>query len=294
MSAAARTDPGRVRANNEDLPLIDPSRGVFGVIDGIGGLAGGEVAAATARDVIMQRLARPVGTHADRVREAIAIANNEIYKRAAGSAELDGMGCVITLAIVADGRVTIGHVGDTRLYKLRPEGIRKLTRDHSPVGEREDAGELAEPEAMRHPRRHEVFRDVGTVYRDKDEQGFVDVIEEPLEPDAAILIASDGLSDMLPGATIAHLVRQHAGEPERVVEALVAAANDAGGRDNVTVVYAEMPLFAERLRHTAVPATAITEALAGEPSDAAAEPIARPRPIRPRRAARAFRAIVGS
>jgi len=71
LSAAARTDPGRVRANNEDLPLIDPSRGVFGVIDGIGGLAGGEVAAATARDVIMQRLARPVGTDADRVRELL-------------------------------------------------------------------------------------------------------------------------------------------------------------------------------------------------------------------------------
>jgi len=262
MSAAARTDPGRVRANNEDLPLIDPSRGVFGVIDGIGGLAGGEVAAATARDVIMQRLARPVGTHADRVREAIAIANNEIYKRAAGSAELDGMGCVVTLAIVADGRVTIGHVGDTRLYKLRPEGIRKLTRDHSPVGEREDAGELAEPEAMRHPRRHEVFRDVGTVYRDKDEQGFVDVIEEPLEPDAAILLCSDGLSDMLPTTAIAQIVRLHAGAPQRVVEALVAAANDAGGRDNITVVYAEMPLFAERMGRTLLEAAlAPTEAL---------------------------------
>ena len=109
-------------------------------------------------------------------------------------------------------------------------------------------GELPEADAMRHPRRHEVFRDVGTVLRDKDEQDFVDVIEEPIEPDAAILLCSDGLSDMLPGATIAHIVRQHAGTPERVVEALVAAANDAGGRDNVTVVYAEMPLFAERIR----------------------------------------------
>ena len=135
--------------NNEDLPVLDAARGVFGVIDGIGGQAGGEVAAATARDVILQRLARPVGTAAERVREAIAIANNEIYRRAAGSAELAGMGCVITLAIVADGRLTIGHVGDTRLYKIRPESIRKLTRDHSPVGELEDSGELPEPEAMR-------------------------------------------------------------------------------------------------------------------------------------------------
>jgi len=217
------------------------------------------VAAATARDVILQRLARPTGTAAERVREAIAIANNEIYRRAAGSAELGGMGCVITLAIVADGRLTIGHVGDTRLYKIRPDGIRKLTRDHSPVGELEDSGELPEPEAMRHPRRHEVFRDIGTVYRDKDEREFVDVIEEPLEPDAAILLCSDGLSDMLPGATIAHIVRQHTGSPERVVEALVAAANDAGGRDNITVVYAEMPLLAARPGGTAAETLTPTE-----------------------------------
>ena len=251
LAAAARTHPGRVRLNNEDLPVLDAARGVFGVIDGIGGQAGGEVAAATARDVILQRLARPVGTPAERVREAIAIANNEIYRRAAGSPELAGMGCVITLAIVAEGRLTIGHVGDTRLYKIRPDSIQKLTRDHSPVGELEDAGGLAEPEAMRHPRRHEVFRDVGTIYRDKDEQQFVDVLEEPIEADAALLLCSDGLSDMLPAATIAHIVRQHAGSPERVVEALVAAANDAGGRDNITVVYAEMPLLAERLGRTA-------------------------------------------
>jgi serine/threonine protein phosphatase PrpC len=276
------------------MPVIDAARGIFGVIDGIGGQAGGEVAAATARDVILQRLARQVGTPAERVREAIAIANNEIYRRAATSAELAGMGCVVTLAIVNDGRLTIGHVGDTRLYKIRPEEIRKITRDHSPVGEREDAGELPEPEAMRHPRRHEVFRDVGTIYRDKDEQEFVDVIEEPLEPDSAILISSDGLTDMLPGATIAHIVHQHAGAPQRVVEALVAAANDAGGRDNVTVVYAEMPLFAERMGHGhAADTLTSTEALVAQaeavPAVAVPAVAARPGPVR-----RAVRAIVRS
>src|SRR5687767_4253083 len=248
LRGAACTDPGRVRTNNEDLPIIDAARGIFGVIDGVGGEAGGEVAAATAQDVIMQRLARPVGTAADRVREAIAIANNEIFKRAQEDDRLRGMACVITLAIVADGRVTVGHVGDTRLYKIRHDGIRKLTRDHSPVGEREDAGELGEVDAMRHPRRNEVFRDVGSTYRDKDEQEFVDIIEEPLERDSALLVCSDGLSDMLPSPTIAHIVRQHAGDPARVVEALVAAANDAGGKDNVTVVYAEGPQFAASVR----------------------------------------------
>ena len=78
LLAAFRTDPGRVRANNEDVPLVDADRGVFGVIDGIGGQAAGELAAAIAHDVILQRLSRPLGTAAERVREAIAIANNEI------------------------------------------------------------------------------------------------------------------------------------------------------------------------------------------------------------------------
>ena len=282
LRAAARTDPGRVRLNNEDLPLIDASRGIFGVIDGIGGQAGGEVAAATARDVILQRLARPLGTPAERVREAIAIANNEIYRRAEQSSELRGMACVITLALVADGWVTIGHVGDSRLYKVRPDGLRKLTRDHSPVGEREDAGELSEVDAMRHPRRNEVFRDVGSLPRDKDEQEFVDVLHEPLEPDSAILLCSDGLTDMVPGSTIAHIVRQHAGDPEGVVDALVAAANAAGGRDNVTVVYAEMSRFAQALgtEHAAV----TTEQL----------PVADPPPRSPGRIARFTRAVMAS
>jgi len=290
LAAAARTHPGRVRANNEDMPVLDAARGVFGVIDGIGGKAGGEIAAATAKDVILQRLARPVGTDAERVREAIAIANNEIYRRAAGSVELSGMGCVITLAIVTDDRLTIGHVGDARLYKIRPEGIRKLTRDHSPVGEQEDAGELPEADAMRHPRRNEVFRDVGTIYRDKDEQEFVDVIEESIEPDAAILVCSDGLSDMLPSTTIAHIIRQHAGSPERVVESLVAAANDAGGRDNVTVVYAEMPIFAERIGRRAgdwMTPTDPIEVVSNQPDPIAPALASSATPGRVRRAARA-------
>ena len=244
LLSASRTDPGRVRDNNEDLPLLDPDRGVYGVIDGVGGQAAGELAAAIARDVIQQRLARPLGTPAERVREAIALANNEIYRRAQSSPELAGMTCVVTLAIVYDGRVTIGHVGDTRLYKIRPSGIRKLTHDHSPVGEREDAREISEVDAMRHPRRHEVFRDVGGALRDKDEDEYVEIIEDVLERDAALLVCSDGLTDMITSPAVERIVRRHAGDPDAVTTALVAAANDAGGRDNVTVVYAETPAFA--------------------------------------------------
>lgn len=245
LKAAFRSDPGRVRANNEDLALLDSARGLFGVIDGMGGQAAGEVAAGIARDVILQRLARPLGSPAERVREAIAIANNEIYNRAERAPELRGMACVVTLALVANGTLTIGHVGDSRLYRFGPDGVHKLTHDHSPVGEREDAQELSEIEAMRHPRRNQVFRDVGSARRDKDEEAFVEIVEVPLAPDHAILLCSDGLTDMVSSAVIERLVRQHAGRPQEVADALVAAANEAGGKDNVTVVYAEGPAFAD-------------------------------------------------
>lgn len=256
LRAAFRSDPGRVRTNNEDVPIVDAERGVYGVIDGVGGHAAGEVAAAVACDVILQRLARPIGTPAERVREAIAIANNEIFRRASDSPELHGMACVVTLAILSDGVLTVGHVGDSRLYKVSAAGVTKLTHDHSPIGEREDAREISEADAMRHPRRHEVYRDVGSACRDKDEADFVEVITEPIEHDTAILLCTDGLTDMIPAAMIEYIIGRHAGDPEAVADALVASANEAGGRDNVTVVYAEGPDFATAIRGGASNASA--------------------------------------
>ena len=250
LSAGCQSDPGRVRRNNEDLLVCDPERGVFAVIDGVGGQAAGEVAAGIARRVVLERLARPLGTAAERVREAIALANNEIFKSSEQSPEFEGMTCVLTLALVVDDHLTIGHVGDSRLYKLGPAGIRKLTHDHSPVGEREDANQLTELEAMRHPRRNEVFRDVGGDCRDKDDEEFVEIVEDTIERDTGILLCTDGLSDMVSSSTIERVVREHAGDPQAVADALVEAANDAGGKDNITVVYAEAPEFARAVRRT--------------------------------------------
>jgi hypothetical protein len=110
---------------------------------------------------------------------------------------------------------------------------------------------------MRHPRRNEVFRDVGSGYRDKDDEEFVEVIEVPFGIDSAILLCTDGLTDMLPSGTIERIVRQHAGRPQDVAHALVAAANEAGGKDNVTVVYAETPGFAPAWRGS--PNAAVSE-----------------------------------
>jgi serine/threonine protein phosphatase PrpC len=254
VNAAAASDRGRMRAGNEDRHYVDVDRGVFLVVDGVGGHAAGEVAAAIAVDVITQRLERPIGTPAQRVREAIALANNEILRQAERSPAHAGMTCVLTLALLTEAgppeagpgkiQLTIGHVGDSRLYKLTRDGLRKLTHDHSPIGEREDAQEISEAEAMKHPRRSEVFRDVGSSFHEPDDPDFIEVVEATLEPDAALLLCSDGLSDMISAAVILRAVRAHAGAPDRVVQSLIDAANRAGGRDNITVVYAEGTDFA--------------------------------------------------
>jgi serine/threonine protein phosphatase PrpC len=245
LNAAAASDRGRRRTGNEDRHYVDVDRGVFLVVDGVGGHAAGEVAAAIAVDVITQRLERPIGTPAQRVREAIALASNEILRQAERSPAHAGMTCVLTLALLTDEQqLTIGHVGDSRLYKLTRNGLRKLTHDHSPIGEREDAQEISEAEAMKHPRRSEVFRDVGSALHEPDDPDFIELIETTFEPDAALLLCSDGLSDMLSSAVILRTVRERAGDPERVVQSLIDAANKAGGKDNITVVYAEGTGFA--------------------------------------------------
>jgi serine/threonine protein phosphatase PrpC len=235
---------------NEDRFYIDEARGLVMVIDGLGGQAAGGKAADTALAMLRTRLERQTGPVAERIREAITIANNEIHRLAGTRAEWHGMACVLTVAVIEGGRAVIGHVGDTRLYKLRADGptrpfkIEKVTRDHSPVGEREDAQELTESEAMRHPRRNEVYRDVGSDRHEPYDPDFIDISEVTFEPDASLLLCSDGLTDAISSGAISQIVRRFAGDPRQVAQGLVEAANAAGGKDNVTVVYVERAQFA--------------------------------------------------
>ena len=271
LRAAARTDCGRQRAENEDRYLLDLESGIFLVIDGVGGHAAGEVAARIAHDTIRKRLERQDAAAADvRVREAITLANQQILLHAQESPARKGMACVLTLAVLEGRRLTVGHVGDTRLYRFSPDGIAKMTHDHSPVGEREDAREISETEAMQHARRNEVYRDVGSEPREPDAADFIEIVVTSVDDDVALLVCSDGLSDMLPSLEINRIVRHHAGDPARVADALVDAANQAGGKDNITVLYLEAPRFAKSTgpaRMVPMPRTAsqqvATEALDG-------------------------------
>jgi serine/threonine protein phosphatase PrpC len=244
--AAGDTNPGLQREVNEDRFHCDVSRGLFMVIDGVGGQAAGGKAADIALTMLKTRMERETGPIVDRVREAVAIANNEIHRAAGLRPEWDGMACVLTVVIVDETRAIVGHVGDTRLYKLRDGRIEKVTHDHSPVGEREDSNEISEVEAMHHPRRNEVYRDVGSDEHQAEDPDFIDVHEIPFEPDAALLLCSDGLTDLVDSTSISQIVDRFAGQPQQVVKGLIQAANGAGGKDNVSVVYVEGEQFAPK------------------------------------------------
>jgi len=237
IAAAGATDAGLQREVNEDRFHVDESRGLFIVIDGVGGQAAGGKAADVALCMLRERLERETGPLGERVREAITVANNEIHRLASTRPEWEGMACVLTVAVIQNGTAMVGHVGDTRLYKIRDGRIEKITRDHSPVGEREDAHEISEHHAMRHPRRNEVFRDVGSEPHGPDDPEFVDLHEVPFDPGDALLLCSDGLSDLVESAAILRVVGEHAGDPNAIVHGLIDAANVAGGKDNITAVY---------------------------------------------------------
>jgi serine/threonine protein phosphatase PrpC len=254
FSSGAATDTGLLRDRNEDRYFIDEAHGTFLVADGVGGQAAGELAAQIAVEAIRESLARTAaGTDpevaspaGERVRTAITEANNRIFQSAQEDAGLAGMACVLTLALVQDGRVTIGHVGDSRLYLIWNGAIRKLTSDHSPVGEGEDSGELTEAEAMLHPRRNEVFRDVGSRLHEPRDREFIEIRECRFRPDAALLLCSDGLTDQLTVAQVRDIVERYDGDARSTAVSLVEAANDAGGKDNITVLFVAGPEFCRR------------------------------------------------
>lgn len=244
--AGAATDTGLLRENNEDRYWMDADRGLFLVVDGVGGHAAGELAAQTAVETIRETMSWADSSAEERVKMAITAANNRIFRRAQEDDEHRGMACVLTLALLDGGRITIGHVGDSRLYLIWDGAIRKITSDHSPVGEDEDAGELTEAEAMVHPRRNEVFRDVGSRIRDLEDDDFIETRQCRFRDDAALLLCSDGLTDQLTAAQIRTITGRYDGDPGRVAAELVEAANEAGGKDNITALFVAGPKFRGR------------------------------------------------
>ncbi|HEU0193589.1 MAG TPA: Stp1/IreP family PP2C-type Ser/Thr phosphatase [Gaiellales bacterium] len=221
------TQTGRVRRSNEDSFLIREP--LFVVADGMGGAQAGEIASQMAAEEFAQvGLADLQGEEA--LRELIARANERIYARAAGDRGLTGMGTTVTAALVGDGDVAFANVGDSRAYLMRAGSLRRLSDDHSLVGELVRSGELTEAEAGQHPQRSVITRVVGA-----EPQVEVDTFSLAVEDGDLIMLCSDGLNTMVDDAGIAQVMAA-GGAAEGIARDLVRAALAAGGEDNVTAI----------------------------------------------------------
>ena len=226
--SAFRTDVGKVRANNQDAPIVSEKLRLYGVADGMGGRKGGEVASTSARDDLLRELEGKTPSVAA-LSGAIEEVNRQIYHQQEHDDALTGMGTTLSVLWMSDNFVYIGHVGDSRVYLLRDGEFKQMTLDHSLVEQLVREGVLTEEEAQNHPMRNIITRAIGT-----DESVEVDVVVEERRKGDLWLACSDGLHGLVDDRQMRDALRQYA--PEKAADVLLKAALDAGGRDNVTLV----------------------------------------------------------
>jgi protein phosphatase len=230
---AAVTDPGRRRRHNEDAYVLEPP--LFAVADGIGGAQAGELASSLAAAAVRDDSSDGRGDGRRRVDELIQEANRRVYQRQSEDASLSGMGTTMTVALLEDGHVWIGHVGDSRAYLVRDGRLEQLTEDHSLVAELVRSGRLSPEEADSHPQRSVVTRALGT-----DPDVDVDTFSIDAKPGDLFMLCSDGLTSMVSDEGILEQIRSHRDDLRAAAKALVRAANKGGGEDNITVVFFEI------------------------------------------------------
>ena len=220
------SDVGRQRSANEDAYFVsDP---VYAVADGMGGARAGEVAAKNAVDELAELDSKSVGEK--ELATSVEQANRRIYDLSQKDESLAGMGTTVTAVVVGDGEISIAHVGDSRAYRLRDDQLEKLTHDHSLVDEMVRAGKLTPAEAEVHPQRSIITRALGP---EPDVE--VERMTYPAREGDVYLLCSDGLTTMIPEDAVGALLRGRSSLEQAGTE-LVRAANEAGGRDNITVV----------------------------------------------------------
>jgi protein phosphatase len=239
LRVGASSDVGRLRERNEDSFVVKEP--LFAVADGLGGHLGGEVASRVAVDTLTSEAGAdgPEDGLPDRLRAAIHRANSVVAERAANDPQLTGMGTTLTALVAGRDRVYLAHVGDSRAYLLRDGDLRLLTEDHTLVQRMVREGRLTPEQAGIHPQRSVLTRALG--------------IEDELEVDQAtvevtasdrLLLCSDGLTSMIGDEDIRRILAGH-DDPQSASEALVEAANAAGGQDNITTVVVDVAAAAE-------------------------------------------------
>ncbi len=239
---ASCTDTGRVRARNEDALAIDAARGWAVLADGMGGYHGGDVAARLGVDAVARRLGADLvdGVAVDHTAQALLAAvdeaNSEILDAGLVRPELAGMGSTVVVAAFVDASVVSAHVGDSRLYRLRDARLERLTRDHTVLQEQIDGGVITVEDARWSPSRGLLTRALGV-----DRTVIPDIAVHAAQAGDVFLLCSDGLTDMLDDVEIEHLLGRP-GDPAEIARQLVDCANASGGRDNVTVIVARLPV----------------------------------------------------
>jgi protein phosphatase len=241
LEIVSRTDSGKVREHNEDVVFVNPNRGLVILADGMGGYNAGEVASGIAISFLASALETsffdPLQGIAERpsasccFAESIGLANTVIYNAAHSESILAGMGTTLVMALFFDNRITVAHIGDSRLYRLRGEQFTVVTRDHSLLQEQIDHGMITVEEARFAQHRNLVTRALGVDPSVESEIHAYDVV-----PDDIYLLCSDGLNDMLTDAEIHAALRALSNNLEMAAVQLIQMANDSGGRDNVSVI----------------------------------------------------------
>ena len=240
------TDVGMKRNHNEDAYLVNPEQGFALVADGMGGHAAGEVASELAIEQISSFLARvskdgditwpykyDIGfsLNANKLMVGIKLANDRILGRVADNPQLNGMGTTIVGGIFEDAAVTIAHVGDSRAYLFRGEDLQLLTNDHSWVSEQVRRGLITEEQARVHPMKNVVTQALGG-----SDRLSVEIDELELESGDIVMFCSDGLNSMVPMEDLTQMFKQPSDDLDELAGALIDAANQRGGDDNITIV----------------------------------------------------------
>lgn len=245
----AQTDPGLTRENNEDAYSFDEVAGVAVLADGMGGYNAGEVASSMASTIIKTEMSRwlaeagGAATVQD-MRRALEIcvsnANTAVYRAAHDNSHYSGMGTTLVVGVFRGGDLIMGHIGDSRCYRLRKGALVQITRDHSLLQEQIDAGLLTPEQAALSMNKNLVTRALGV-----DDAVLLEVHEHVVEAGDSYLMCSDGLSDMVRDADIAKILQLPL-TPERKAKTLVDTANAHGGRDNITVLLVQVEAGAEK------------------------------------------------
>ena len=229
---------GLVRPNNEDTYLVNADACYCLVADGMGGAAAGETAsqifAQTAEAVFGHTESANEKDAVERVQNTFRIANDRILEHVANHPEHEGMGCTAELLALTRSGYVIGHMGDSRTYRMRQGVLKQLTKDHSLVQDQLDQGLITQEQARSHSMRNVILRAVGV-----RPAPALDTLRGPIFAGDLFLLCSDGLTDLVDDTEITRVLNEN-GRVEQKLEALVEMAKDAGGKDNITVVLADI------------------------------------------------------